>query len=156
MTTETLAAKLERLKGTTSKITDEQAAEIATRDAIAAEEARIAEEAAKLRQLAIDQAMDAASGGGEVEALDLGAGGFFILKAPSKAVYLAYKAKMDKNNQTATDEANLAIDCVVSHSLAPTPLREVFDLFPLAPTSIGNVGLRLAGFKLQNQAKRGR
>ncbi len=74
---------------------------------------------------------------------------------------------MDKGTPSATDEANLALDCVVSHHVLKVTddvsqwtenkmVRDMFDAFPLAPTSIGNVGLRLGGFKLQQQAKRGR
>lgn len=168
MNLDALKASLEALKNTTAAISPEQAEEIAVRDAIAAEQARIAEETAKLRQLAIDQAMDEVTGDrSTVEVLDLDAAGFFILKAPAKALYLAYKAKMDKGSPSATDDANLALDCVVSHYVMKTTadgaawvknamIRDVFDDFPLAPTSIGNVGLRLGGFKLQAQAKRGR
>lgn len=157
MNLDSLKSSLEKLKGTTSTISAEQAAEIELREAIAVEKARIAEEAAKLRQLAIDQAMDEAGAAkGGLEALDLDDAGFFIVKAPSKPAYLAYQARVEKGTKTATDDANFALECVVFHSLAPMPIREVFDSFALAPTSIGNVALRLAGFKLQAQAKRGR
>jgi hypothetical protein len=157
MNLEALKASLEKLKGTAPTISPEQAAEIELREAIATEKARIAEETAKLRQLAIDQAMDesgAAKGG--LEALDLEDAGFFIIKAPAKQAYLDYQAKHDKGTKSATDDARFAIACVVSHSLDPMKLTDLFDAFPLAPTSIGSVALRLAGFKLQAQAKRGR
>jgi type II secretory pathway pseudopilin PulG len=168
MTIESLRATLDKLKATTSTITAEQSAEIEVREAIAAENARLAEEAAKLRQLAIDQAVDEAGGLKGREVLDLNDAGFFLVKAPSKPAYLVYQGKVEKNTKSSTDDATLAQDCIEAHYVAKTvdgvttyvlstsKPRDTFDAYPLAPTSIGNVGLRLAGFKIQAEAKRGR
>ena len=172
---DSLHARLAGLRDTASAISADQAAEIEVRESIAAEEARIAAEAAKLRQLAIDQALDEAGGRhgrGGYEALDVAdiGAGFFITKAPPKASYLAYQAKVEKGTKGATDDATLAAECVEAHYAEkrspdgaitfvrsdPKDLRATFDAFPLIPTSIGNIGTRLAGFKLQNEAKRGR
>ena len=164
---EALRDQLTGLKNAASAITKEQAEEIEIREAIAAEKARHAEEAAKLRQLAIDQAMEGKDPT-RFEVLDLGPAGFLVLKAPSKPAYLAYQVRVEKGTKNPTDDATLAADCVEAHyveatkdgvrsfALSTALIRDMFDAYPLAPTSIGNVGTRLAGFRLQSEAKRGR
>ncbi len=154
-----LRARLASLKSTHVVMSPDDKEEMAIRDEIAGEEKRLEAENAEKKRLAnarlLENEKRKAGPDAICELVDLDEAGVFIVRnAPTLVGDALQEAIRENGKASGLDQVNFVIGSMVypDPEVAGVDIRDRFDKFTFAATSLFNVVSRLSGLKIKERA----